>query len=61
MWVEIGVALGLVLVLEGIFPFLRPDLYRKFIKTLAKIEDRDLRRAGFISMIVGVVAIYLLK
>lgn len=61
MWTEIGVALGFVLIIEGMMPFLKPDLYRRFVSLLAELKDRDLRQAGFISMIAGVVTIYLVK
>jgi len=61
VWLELGVALGLVLIIEGVIPFLSPEKYRNFVKLLAQRKDKDVRIAGFISMVIGAILIYLLK
>lgn len=61
MWQELLTAIGLLLVLEGILPFLRPDLWREGVRQIARMEDRALRIAGLVSMIAGVVLIYLIR
>ena len=61
MWQELLTAIGLLLVLEGILPFLRPDLWREGVRQIARMEDRALRIAGLVSMIVGVALIYLIR
>lgn len=61
MWQELLTAMGLLLVLEGIFPFLRPDLWREGVRQIARMEDRALRIAGLVSMIAGVLLIYLIR
>mgnify|MGYP002003337737 FL=1 len=61
MWQELGVALCLVLVIEGIIPFLYPRRWRQMVMTLADVSDRDMRIAGFMSMVVGTGLLYLIN
>jgi len=61
VWQELLTAIGLLLVLEGILPFLRPDLWREGGRQIARMEDRALRIAGLVSMIAGVILIYLIR
>ena len=61
MWQELGVALCLVLVIEGIIPFLYPWRWRQMVMTLADVSDRDMRIAGFMSMVVGSGLLYLIN
>lgn len=60
-WQELGVAFCLMLVLEGIIPFLYPQRWRKLVAQLAHVNDRSLRMTGFISMIVGTALLYLIR
>ena len=59
MWGEIATALALVLVIEGIMPFLNPAGMRRMLAMVAQLDDTTLRTIGFISMIIGVVLLYL--
>ena len=61
MWQELGVALCLVLVIEGIIPFLYPWRWRQMVMRLADVSDRDMRIAGFMSMVVGTGLLYLIN
>ena len=61
MWHEIGIALGLMLVLEGMLPFLNPEAFRKTLAMMAEWDGATLRFAGLTSMIVGVVLLYILR
>tara|TARA_B100000676_G_scaffold104885_1_gene104656 strand:+ start:5662 stop:5847 length:186 start_codon:yes stop_codon:yes gene_type:complete len=61
VWQELGVALCLVLVIEGIIPFLYPRRWRQMVMRLADVSDRDMRIAGFMSMVVGTGLLYLIN
>ena len=61
MWEELGKALCLMLVLEGIIPFLYPSRWRNLVIRLAVVSDRQLRIMGLISMMVGVGLLYIVK
>ena len=54
-------ALGLFLVLEGIAPFLNPQGVKRAFAKLLEVQDRELRLAGFGSMLVGVVILFLVR
>jgi uncharacterized protein len=58
MWHDLWVALALLLVLEGIWPFLSPDTMRQMLLMLVQQDNRSLRISGLISMISGVVLLY---
>ena len=61
MWQDIGIALCLVLVIEGIVPFLYPRRWRALALSLAEIDDRTMRIAGFVSMVLGTLLLYLIE
>lgn len=58
---ELAIAACLVLVLEGIMPFVAPQRWRKLIEYVARIDDRNLRIMGLVCMLVGVVLLYLIN
>ncbi len=58
---ELGVAFCLMMVLEGIIPFLYPQRWRQLVARLADVDDRGLRISGLISMLVGTALLYLIS
>jgi len=61
MWDSIVPALALVLVIEGMLPFLSPRGWRDAMSQAAQLPDNVLRILGFCSMLVGVVVLYLVR
>ena len=61
MWHDLLVALALLLVIEGVWPFLSPGGLRQALRLLAEQDDRSLRIAGLVSMLVGVLLLYLVN
>ena len=59
MWKELLIALALVLVIEGIMPFMNPAGLRKMIALVAQMDDATLRVVGLTSMVSGVLLLYL--
>jgi uncharacterized protein YjeT (DUF2065 family) len=59
MWKELGIAFALLLVIEGIMPFINPKGWRKTLKTISEMDDDTLRIIGFFSMVFGVLLLYL--
>lgn len=47
-------AFGLVLVLEGILPFLTPRIWREAFRKMLDLNDGQLRFMGLLSMLAGV-------
>jgi len=58
---ELLVALALVMVIEGILPFLSPSSMRKYMAQMSLMDDRTLRITGLVSMIIGLGLLYLVK
>ena len=56
---ELLTALALMMVLEGMLPFLSPQGLRRTLLTLAEQDDRSLRTMGLITMVAGVALLYL--
>lgn len=60
-WTDLLAALALVLVIEGIIPFINPQSLRRMLETAAQLDDRTLRIAGLASMILGVILLTVVK
>jgi uncharacterized protein YjeT (DUF2065 family) len=54
-------ALALVLVLEGLFPFISPAGWRQTFAKLMQLRDGQLRFFGLTAILLGVVTLWLLS
>jgi uncharacterized protein len=54
-------AFALVLVIEGILPFLIPALWREAFRRLTEMSDGQVRFLGLTSMVAGVLLLYLVR
>ncbi len=61
MWIELGVALSLVFIIEGILPFLYPRLWRDIVAQAAALGNAQLRIVGLISMLSGLALLSFLR
>lgn len=61
MWHDLFVAVALLLVIEGVLPFLSPRTVRQVLLQMADMNDRALRLTGLASMISGVILLYVLR
>lgn len=61
MWVDVLRALALVLVIEGLMPFLAPHRFREALLRLQMLDERTLRTVGFVCVIGGLVALELIR
>ena len=55
------VAISLMLILEGIMPFLYPQRWRRLVEQLAQISDANMRWLGLFSMLLGLVILWLVR
>jgi uncharacterized protein len=53
--------LAMMLVIEGIVPFLLPDLWRETFRKLVTLSDGQLRFIGITSMLSGIILLYWIK
>lgn len=61
MWHELGVAICLMLVIEGVIPFLYPRRWRDMVTMLAQVDDKSVRIMGLVSMLIGTALLYLVN
>lgn len=60
MWQNLADAIALMLVIEGILPFVNPEAMRRVMLQMIHLDDRSLRFAGLTSMLLGLALLYLL-
>ena len=61
MWHELAVACCLMLVIEGIIPFISPGRWRKMLLVLDQIDDNTMRMIGLGSMLTGTVLLLMIN
>jgi hypothetical protein len=54
-------AFALMLVLEGLLPFVAPNAWRETFKRLIRFSDGQIRFIGLTSMLVGLVLLMILR
>lgn len=54
-------ALALMLVLEGLLPFLAPGMWRETFRRLIAMSDGQIRFVGLTSMVVGVLILFFVR
>lgn len=55
---SLWVATALMLVIEGLMPFINPTVFRRALLQMAGMKDQQLRLIGLFSMIVGIALLY---
>jgi uncharacterized protein YjeT (DUF2065 family) len=58
---SLTIAIALVLIIEGIIPFLSPYVWRETFERLVKMSDGQIRFFGLSSMLVGLIILILLS
>ncbi|WP_022961363.1 DUF2065 domain-containing protein [Halopseudomonas pelagia] len=61
MWQSLATALCLVLVIEGLMPFLAPARWKRMLAEVAQIGDTPLRLIGLSCMLTGTLFLYLIR
>ena len=58
---DLAVALGLVLVIEGLLWALAPSLGRKLLQATAEAPEQTVRLAGAIAIAAGVLVVWVVR
>jgi uncharacterized protein YjeT (DUF2065 family) len=61
MWDDLLAATALLLVIEGILPFISPQRFREALIQAAGFSDRAMRIMGLASMLLGLVFLYVIR
>ena len=56
---DIGRAIALMLIFEGIMPFAAPTRWREMAQVLATVNERSMRLIGLVSMVIGLLLLWL--
>ena len=54
---ELFIAISLVLILEGLLPFISPSLYKRITLQILEINESSIRIMGLFLIILGVLII----
>lgn len=60
-WSDLLAALAILLVLEGLLPLVNPAATRRVFAQLVQMAERDLRAAGLISVVAGLVLLFVVR
>lgn len=60
-WADLLGALALLLVIEGLLPFANPAGLKRALARIAALGDQELRLAGFVTMLAGLVLLFLIR
>ena len=60
-WTEILTAIALVLVLEGMLPFVGPGRYKQLVAQIVRLSDNQLRTFGLSTMIAGLLLLFFVR
>lgn len=60
-WHDLLTALCLVLILEGLMPFLNPNAWKSTLASLLKIDDRTIRSVALVAMLMGLFGLFLVR
>ena len=58
---EIAIAFCLMLVIEGLMPFIAPGRWRKMLAMIEQVDDNTLRLMGLGSMLAGTALLYIIN
>lgn len=58
---NLAVGFCLMLVIEGMLPFIAPGRWRKMLEAIEQVDDGTIRLLGLGSMLTGTVLLYLVN
>jgi len=60
-WSDLWSALALVMIIEGVLPFLNPDGFKRYLKSMQEIDSKSIRTGGGVLMVLGLICLYLVR
>jgi hypothetical protein len=61
MWQDLLTAIALLLVVEGMLPFLNPAGLRRSLLMISQLDDSTLRFIGLSVMLLGCILLYVVR
>jgi uncharacterized protein YjeT (DUF2065 family) len=60
-WTDLFAAVAILLVVEGLLPFLNPGATRRLFAQLAQMAEKELRVGGIASILAGLLLLYFVR
>ncbi|HEX7080163.1 MAG TPA: DUF2065 domain-containing protein [Gammaproteobacteria bacterium] len=60
-WADLFAGLAFYLILEGLFPFAMPQVWRRGLASLGQLGDNQLRAFGLVVIISGLVLLFIVR
>jgi uncharacterized protein YjeT (DUF2065 family) len=60
-WTELFSALALVMIIEGIIPFISPQGYKNTMQQMLAMPESTLRAVGLCLMLVGAASLFFIR
>ena len=60
IWNELARAIALVLIIEGMLPFIFPRGWKRMVEMVSASSDNSLRITGLALMLLGLLLLYIL-
>ena len=57
-WSDLGAAIALMLIIEGIMPFINPKTFRQMLEVVSQMDLRYVRTLGAVWMGLGLLILY---
>lgn len=61
MWTTLLTAFALMMVLEGLLPFVAPRAWRDTFRRITELADGQIRFIGLSSIVAGLILLFILK
>jgi uncharacterized protein len=61
VWTDILTAVALLLVIEGMLPFVGPGRYKQLVAQIVRLSDNHLRAFGLTTMIAGLLLLFFVR
>tara|TARA_B100000902_G_C27030051_1_gene774022 strand:- start:75 stop:269 length:195 start_codon:yes stop_codon:yes gene_type:complete len=58
VWENVVLLIALILIFEGLLPFVSPRLWKEMFRKLLGMDDGQLRFIGLSSMMIGLILIF---
>jgi len=60
-WQDLFAAIALVMIIEGMLPFLSPRSLRRAYMMIAQMDDKSIRSVGLVSMGLGLILLMVVR
>jgi uncharacterized protein YjeT (DUF2065 family) len=57
-WSDLGAAFALMLIVEGLLPFINPKRFRQILEMANQVDENSIRIMGAVGMGLGLIFLY---